>query len=88
MHTVVIDADTKWNRIKLWRYVVELLVCRWHLGWCRDSYLPHRRGFSTFLGIHHNRADHFDYTLKVKSVATTNIEMAFFKKNFYFLLQA
>ncbi len=40
----------------------EVVVSRWHLGWCRDRYLPQNRGFSSFLGTLHAGTDHYDYT--------------------------
>ncbi|XP_023320888.1 arylsulfatase B [Eurytemora carolleeae] len=35
------------------------LVGRWHLGYCHPSYLPTRRGFTTFFGQFSQQTDHY-----------------------------
>jgi arylsulfatase A-like enzyme len=34
---------------------------RWHLGWCKEDYFPHKRGFDSFLGIMHSGATYTTY---------------------------
>ncbi len=34
---------------------------RWHIGNCKEAYLPHKRGFEQHIGIWHSGADKFDY---------------------------
>lgn len=37
------------------------MVGKWHLGFCRPSCLPTRRGFQSFLGTLTGSGDHFSY---------------------------
>ena len=36
--------------------------CRWHQGFCNDSYLPTSRGFESFLGYHTGGEDYYAHT--------------------------
>ena len=42
-------------------YATEMLG-KWHLGWCKDAFLPNHRGFDNFNGIYFSGADHYEYT--------------------------
>ena len=33
--------------------------CRWHLGFCNESYLPTQRGFDTFYGYYTGGVHHY-----------------------------
>ena len=41
-------------------YATEMLG-KWHLGSCKDEYLPNHRGFDNFNGIYFSGADHYNY---------------------------
>ena len=43
-------------------------VSRWHLGFCKDEYLPTNRGFDTFYGFYNGYIDYYDHT----KVASSN----------------
>uniref|UniRef100_A0A0K8S8T4 Arylsulfatase B n=1 Tax=Lygus hesperus TaxID=30085 RepID=A0A0K8S8T4_LYGHE len=37
------------------------ILGKWHLGYYRRGYLPLRRGFDTFLGVHNGYSGYYDY---------------------------
>ncbi|CAG5080405.1 Oidioi.mRNA.OKI2018_I69.PAR.g9577.t1.cds [Oikopleura dioica] len=37
-------------------------VGKWHLGYCNDSYVPHNRGFDSFLGHYRGGVDYFTHS--------------------------
>ena len=36
-----------------------ILIGKWHLGYCNETYLPTRRGYDTFFGHYTEQTDHF-----------------------------
>ena len=56
----------KYGQIKLWcKWPLQSsssILCRWHLGWCKEDYFPHKRGFDSFMGIMHSGASFYNYT--------------------------
>ena len=37
------------------------MVCRWHLGYCKDSVTPTYRGFNSFYGFYGGQENYYTY---------------------------